>query len=157
PPTAGRPGPNRSRSNTPRSSKSIPGRSPRSAMAASFTRGTRGTRTRTTKNRDSCNSASAATTARRGACQRACRRTRRRKVIRHPVREIDESNWLFSLMDRTLVYNPKTDAVADFGEVKHGLVPIVRTPKGTLVSGDAKRSTDGGKTWQKIEKFPEIA
>jgi hypothetical protein len=78
-------------------------------------------------------------------------------VIRHAVLELADDAWLFPLMDRTLVYNPKTEAVADFGGVKHGLVPIVRTPKGTLVSGDAKRSTDGGKTWGKLDKFPEIA
>ncbi len=79
-------------------------------------------------------------------------------VIRHAVLELAEDQWLFPLMDRTLVYNPKTEAVSDFGDgTKHGLVPIVRTPKGTLVSGDAKRSTDGGKKWEKIDKFPEIA
>lgn len=78
-------------------------------------------------------------------------------VIRHPVLEIDESTWLFSLMDRTLVYNPKTETVVDFGAEKHGLVPIVRTPNGTLISGAGKRSIDSGKTWQKIDKFPEIA
>jgi hypothetical protein len=78
-------------------------------------------------------------------------------VIRHAVLEFAENQWLFPLMDRTLVYNPKTEAVSDFGDVKHGLVPIVRTPKGTLVSGDAKRSTDGGKKWDKIDPFPPIA
>ena len=79
-------------------------------------------------------------------------------VIRHAVLELAGDAWLFPLMDRTLAYNPKTEAVNDFGDgQKHGLVPIVRTPKGTLVSGDAKRSTDGGKKWEKIDKFPEIA
>ena len=78
-------------------------------------------------------------------------------VIRHAVLELSDDVWLFSLMDRTLAYNPKTDAVSDFGGEKHGLVPVVRTPKGTLVSGDAKRSTDGGKKWEKVERFPEIA
>jgi hypothetical protein len=79
-------------------------------------------------------------------------------VIRHAVLELAADAWLFSLMDRTLAYNPKTEAVSDFGDGhKHGLVPIVRTPKGTLVSGAGKRSTDGGKKWEKVDKFPEIA
>jgi hypothetical protein len=78
-------------------------------------------------------------------------------VIRHAVLELAEDRWLFPLMDRTLVYNPKTGAVSDFGTEKHGLVPIVRTAKGTLVSGNAMRSTDGGKSWAKIDPFPPIA
>jgi hypothetical protein len=36
-------------------------------------------------------------------------------------------------------------------------VPIIRTPKGTLVSGSGQRSIDGGKSWQKITPFPKIA
>jgi hypothetical protein len=47
--------------------------------------------------------------------------------------------------------------VTDFADgQKHGLVPIVRTPKGTLVSGAGKRSTDGGKKWTQIDPFPKI-
>ena len=36
------------------------------------------------------------------------------------------------------------------------LVPIVRTPKGTFISGAGLRSTDDGKTWKDIEKFPNL-
>ncbi|MCE9563584.1 MAG: glycoside hydrolase [Planctomycetes bacterium] len=78
-------------------------------------------------------------------------------VIRHPILELADDSWLFSLSDRTLVYTPKTEAVAAFADgQKHGLVPIVRTPKGTLVSGSGQRSTDSGKTWDKITPFPKI-
>lgn len=78
-------------------------------------------------------------------------------VIRHPIVELSANEWLFSLSDRTLVYDPKTEKTTPFGDgQKHGLVPIVKTPKGTLVSGNGQRSTDGGKTWQKITPFPKI-
>lgn len=78
-------------------------------------------------------------------------------VIRHPIVELSDEAWLFSLSDRTVAYNPKTEAITDFADgQKHGLVPIVRTSKGTFVSGAGKRSTDGGKTWDKIDPFPKI-
>jgi hypothetical protein len=78
-------------------------------------------------------------------------------VVRHPFIELSDEAWLFSLSDRTVTYNPKTDAVANFADgANHGLVPIIRTPKGTLVSGAGKRSTDGGKKWEKVSPFPEI-
>jgi hypothetical protein len=78
-------------------------------------------------------------------------------VIRHPIVELADDAWLFALSDRTLAYDPKTDAVKDFADgQKHGLVPIVRTPKGTLVSGAGKRSTDGGTKWEKVDPFPKI-
>lgn len=78
-------------------------------------------------------------------------------VIRHPIVELSDDSWLFSLSDRTITYNPKTEAVTDFADgQKHGLVPIVRTAKGTLVSGAGKRSTDGGKSWAQIDPFPKI-
>lgn len=78
-------------------------------------------------------------------------------VIRHPFIELGPNEWLFSLSDKTLLYDPKTEKVTSFGDDrKHGLVPIVRTPKGTLVSGSGVRSTDMGKTWKKIDPFPKI-
>jgi BNR/Asp-box repeat len=79
-------------------------------------------------------------------------------VLRHPVLELSANEWLFPLMDRTLVYDPKTEKTTPFADgQKHGLVPIVRTPKGTLVSGSGQRSTDQGKSWQKIAPFPQIS
>lgn len=79
-------------------------------------------------------------------------------VIRHPILEISPEAWLFPLADRTVLYNPKTGKEGTFGEGrKHGLVPIVRTTKGTLISGRGLRSTDEGKTWQQIKPFPNIS
>lgn len=80
-----------------------------------------------------------------------------RSVIRHPLVELGENRWLFSLDDRTLVFDPRTGKGEAFGDGRtHGLVPIVRTPKGTFVSGAGLRSTDDGKSWQAIEKFPNL-
>ena len=60
-----------------------------------------------------------------GRSRRACRRTRTAEsVIRHPYRRTLGSEWLFPLMDRTLIYNPKTGDVKPFGDGRnHGLVP----------------------------------
>lgn len=78
-------------------------------------------------------------------------------VIRHPFVEIGDL-WLMPLMDRTVLYNPKTGKEKPFGDGrKHGLTPIVKTPKGTLVSGVGLRSTDDGKTWSKVAPFPAIS
>lgn len=78
-------------------------------------------------------------------------------VIRHPILELSPTAWLFPLADRTIVFNPETKASSDFGDSQtHGLVPIVRTTKGTLVSGKGLRSTDGGKTWQTVNPFPDV-
>jgi hypothetical protein len=79
-------------------------------------------------------------------------------VIRHPIVELSPNAWLLPLMDRTVVYNPETGKEAPFGDGRnHGLVPLVRTPKGTLVSGKGLRSTDGGKTWQEVKPFPNVS
>jgi hypothetical protein len=79
-------------------------------------------------------------------------------VIRHPIVELSPTTWLLPLMDRTVRYNPETDQESPFGdERKHGLAPIVRTTRGTLISGKGLRSTDGGATWQEIKPFPDVA
>jgi lysophospholipase L1-like esterase len=79
-------------------------------------------------------------------------------VIRHPIVELSPTAWLLPLADRAVVYNPLTKQETPFGDGRsHGLVPIVRTGKGTLVSGKGLRSTDGGKNWQEIKPFPDVA
>lgn len=78
-------------------------------------------------------------------------------VIRHPFEELSTNQWLTSLSDNTFVFDPTTGMGKPFGDGrKHGLVPIVRTPKGTFVSGAGLRSTDEGKTWTEIPKFPNV-
>ena len=78
-------------------------------------------------------------------------------VIRHPIVELSPTSWLFPLMDRTVLYDPKTGAESPFGDAtNHGLVPIVRTTAGTWISGKGSRSTDGGKTWKPIQPFPDV-
>lgn len=78
-------------------------------------------------------------------------------VIRHPIVELAPNRWLASLTDRTLVFDPTTSTAEPFGDGRaHGLVPIVRTPKGTFVSGAGLRSIDEGKTWTTIHGFPNL-
>lgn len=79
-------------------------------------------------------------------------------VIRHPFVELSRAAWLMPLMDRTMVYNPETGEERPLGDDrKHGLTPIVRTVKGTLISGMGLRSTDDGKTWEAIKPFPDVS
>ena len=78
-------------------------------------------------------------------------------MIRHPLVELSPNRWLFSLDDRTFIFDPRTGASETFGDGRvHGLVPIVRTPRGTFVSGAGLRSTDAGQTWQTIAEFPNL-
>lgn len=78
-------------------------------------------------------------------------------VIRHPLVELGPRAWLFPLGDKTVVYDPQREKLEPLGDGHaHGLVPIVRTPKGTLVSGRGLRSVDGGKSWQKVAPFPDV-
>lgn len=79
-------------------------------------------------------------------------------VIRHPILELGPTAWVIPLADRTILFNPETKESKPFGDGQnHGLVPIVKTPRGTLVSGKGLRSTDGGKTWQAIKPFPDVS
>jgi hypothetical protein len=79
-------------------------------------------------------------------------------VVRHPLVELSANAWLLPLMDRTVIFNPQTKKEAEFGDGRlHGLTPIVRTAKKTLISGKGLRSTDDGKSWQAIKPFPDVS
>lgn len=79
-------------------------------------------------------------------------------IIRHPIVELSAKQWLMPLNDMTIVYDPTIGEITPFGDGRnHGLVPIVRTTKGTFISGLGLRSTDGGKNWTKISPFPAVA
>ncbi len=81
-----------------------------------------------------------------------------RSVIRHPLVELAPGRWLASLDDRTFVFDPARGAAEAFGDGRvHGLVPIVRTLRGTFLSGRGLRSLDAGHTWQEIRNFPDLA
>jgi hypothetical protein len=93
---------------------------------------------------------------------------------RHPVVEWTADEWVCSFYDRTVVYNLKTNQITPFGDGRnHGMVPIVRTHMGTIISGAPQaeapapvgvpgnmvrglRSTDDGKTWQVLGVFPHF-
>lgn len=80
-----------------------------------------------------------------------------RSVIRHPLVEIQPGQWLVSLDDHTFLFDPASQTPRKFGDDRvHGLVPLVRTPKGTFVSGQGLRSIDEGKTWNTIKDYPNV-
>ena len=94
--------------------------------------------------------------------------------MRHPIVELSPSAWICPFYDRTVLYDPGSDVISPFGDRRnHGLVPIVRTPTGTLISGAPQaeapvpvgvpgnmvrglRSTDGGESWQALNVFPHF-
>jgi hypothetical protein len=81
-----------------------------------------------------------------------------KSVIRHPIVELAPNRWLLPLWDRDWIFDPATEKAEPFGDGRvHGLVPLVKTPRGTWISGAGLRSTDDGKTWSPIPDFPNIA
>lgn len=77
-------------------------------------------------------------------------------IVRHSIVELASGEWLWSLSDRTFIYDPAERVEKPLGDGRvHGLVPIVRTPRATLISGQGLRSGDGGRNWQTIEGFPD--
>src|SRR5262249_51490925 len=92
----------------------------------------------------------------------------------HPVLELLPAQRVCPLQDRTVVFDAKGGRVLPFGDGRnHGMVPMVRTRTGALVSGAPQanapvpvgvpgravrglRSADGGKTWQALHAFPHF-
>jgi hypothetical protein len=92
--------------------------------------------------------------------------------LRHSVLELSPGRWVLPFYDRTVIFDVEARRVTPFGDVRnHGMVPIVKTSRGTLISGApvanatvpvhvprdivrGLRSTDGGKTWQALHAFP---
>lgn len=85
------------------------------------------------------------------------------RVVRHPLVELADGRWLVSCSDGALTFDPMAGTTTPFGDGRsdppgptRAVVPIVRTPKGTLVSGYGLRSTDEGRTWRAIESMPDV-
>ena len=56
--------------------------------------------------------------------------------MRHAPVEWSTDEWVCPFYDRTVLYDMVADQIRSFGDGRnHGMVPIVRTPKGTLISG----------------------
>ena len=83
-------------------------------------------------------------------------------AVRHNVLPMADGRWLLPLrVGPPRLYDPKTGAlevfpVAEAGAKQRAFKQIVRTPKGTLLAMGPVllRSTDEGKSWTTIEKFP---
>lgn len=73
-------------------------------------------------------------------------------VIRHPVVELGPDAWLFPLSDQAIVVNSKNSKMVPLEGPDHGLVPIVKTAKGTLVSGAGWRRTAANREWEKVKQ-----
>lgn len=55
---------------------------------------------------------------------------------RHPFLELDDDTWVLPLYDRTVAYSRSTGAITAWGDGRnHGMVPLVRTRTGALISG----------------------
>jgi hypothetical protein len=80
---------------------------------------------------------------------------------RYGFLELSDDTWIFSLWNRAIRYDRTSGKAEPLDDVRHaGMVPMVRTADGTLVSGGTSnkrenglRSTDGGKTWHPLYAF----
>ena len=81
-----------------------------------------------------------------------------KSIIRHPITELAANRWLISLTDKTFIFDPVKKVMSPFGDERvHGLIPVLRTPTGTFISGAGLRSTDEGKSWIEIKDFPNLS
>ena len=94
--------------------------------------------------------------------------------LRHPLLELAPNRWVLALSDRTIIFNPETSQIEPFGdERRHGMVPMVKTRQGALISGApvanaatpistpdnivrGLRSVDQGRTWQALHALPHF-
>ncbi len=94
--------------------------------------------------------------------------------MRHAALEWGQDGWLCPFYDRSVLYNVRTNEISSFGDGRnHGMVPIVRSSRGTLISGAPQtvapvpvgapgnmvrglRSTDHGLTWEALNCFPHF-
>lgn len=94
--------------------------------------------------------------------------------VRHPVLELSPARWAVPFYDRTVIYNAERHELTPFGDGRnHGMVPLVRTQGGAIVSGAPQaeapvpvgrpgnlvgglRSVDEGATWQALHAFPHF-
>ena len=94
--------------------------------------------------------------------------------MRNPVLELPATSWVCPFYDGTIVYDADADAITPFADGRnHGMVPIVSTPSGAIVSGAPQaeapvpvgqpghtvrglRSADGGQTWEALGVFPHF-
>ena len=61
---------------------------------------------------------------------------------RFPFLELEDGRWLLSLYDRTVLYDRSTGAIDEWGDGRnHGMVPIIRTAGGALLSGAPQASS----------------
>src|SRR5205809_508076 len=59
-------------------------------------------------------------------------------ALRYPLLELSPHRWVWPLYDRTIVFDEQTGEISSFGDGRdHGMVPIVRTPRGTLIAAQS--------------------
>ena len=85
-------------------------------------------------------------------------------AMRHSMLPLAKDRWLLPLREvAPVVYHEKSKSLELFpikiARKSHLAVQIIRTAKGTLLAmaPDLLRSTDSGKTWETVPKFPGIA
>lgn len=94
--------------------------------------------------------------------------------LRNPIAELPDGGWILPFYDRTVVFYPDRGRIAPLGDARnHGMVPLIRTRTGALVSGTPEadapvpggrarnpvgglRSINDGRTWQPLQAMPRF-